>query len=510
MSRELIYIEEPLLQFRFNQGLEDPRDGLTLFGPLDAGKPYGIRAGVVGTADGIKRFTRFVDKLQRPLPGDGGEPTRNRPMFPGFEAVYGVPWHPQPVLQAQLDATALHRAVRIEDRHQRVYATVRVYADAILDAVQQEDEKADVWFVIVPDEVYANCRPRSNVPRGERVQSPTAMTAREAKRLQVAPSLFQFINDETVPYLYDPDFRNQLKALLLREQIATQILRESTIAYEDFLNDRGQPVRDLKILESEIAWNVTSAVFYKTGGRPWKLRAIRPGVCYIGLVFKQDDRSKDPRSACCAAQMFLDSGDGVVFKGNMGPWYNPGRGDYHLDAPAAKELVEKAIRAYAAKNDNVPPAELFIHGKTRFNDKEWDGFKQGAGDHTKVTGVRIVTDRDLRLFHPGETPALRGLAWIRDEKTAHLWTKGFVPRLQTYPGREVPLPLHVEVCRGDADVRVVVQDIVALTKLNYNSCRYADGIPVTLRFADAVGEILVSGPEADAHGAPPLSFKFYI
>jgi hypothetical protein len=56
----------------------------------------------------------------------------------------------------------------------------------------------------------------------------------------------------------------------------------------------------------------------------------------------------------------------------------------------------------------------------------------------------------------------------------------------------------------------VVQDIVALTKLNYNSCRYADGVPVTLRFEDAVGEILVSGPDADSAGAPPLSFKYYI
>jgi len=77
----------------------------------------------------------------------------------------------------------------------------------------------------------------------------------------------------------------------------------------------------------------------------------------------------------------------------MGPWYHPGRGDYHLDEPAAKELVEKAVRAYAAKNNQVPPNELFIHGKTRFNDKEWAGFCQGGGS-TKVVGVRIVTDRD--------------------------------------------------------------------------------------------------------------------
>lgn len=91
--------------------------------------------------------------------------------------------------------------------------------------------------------------------------------------------------------------------------------------------------------------------------------------------------------------------------------------------------------------------------------------------------------------------------------TAYLWTKGFVPRLQTYPGREVPWPLLIEVCRGKADIRVVLVDIMALTKLNYNSCSFADRVPVTLRFADAVGEILTAGPLGTI---PPLAFKHCI
>jgi hypothetical protein len=65
----------------------------------------------------------------------------------------------------------------------------------------------------------------------------------------------------------------------------------------------------------------------------------------------------------------------------------------------------------------------------------------------------------------------------------------------------------VAVSRGDADIEVVLGDVLALTKLNYNSCRFADGLPVTLRFADAVGEILTAGPIG---ARPPLPFKFYI
>ena len=101
----------------------------------------------------------------------------------------------------------------------------------------------------------------------------------------------------------------------------------------------------------------------------------------------------------------------------------------------------------------------------------------------------------------------RCAAYVQSPRKAYLWTKGFVPSLQTYPDLEVPKPLLVHVCRGQADMGVVLQDIMGLTKLNYNSCIFADGSPVTLRFAEAVGEILTAAPEAET---PPLPFKYYI
>jgi hypothetical protein len=90
---------------------------------------------------------------------------------------------------------------------------------------------------------------------------------------------------------------------------------------------------------------------------------------------------------------------------------------------------------------------------------------------------------------------------------AYLWTTGFTPRLETYPGREVPTPITVNVVRGDANIETVLSDLMALTKLNFNSAVFSDGLPVTLRFADLVGEILTAGP---AGPIAPLPFKFYI
>ena len=54
--RKLIRIAEPLLLFRHGQAMEDPRDGLTLFGPHDKGSLFGIRTRAIGTQAGIDKF----------------------------------------------------------------------------------------------------------------------------------------------------------------------------------------------------------------------------------------------------------------------------------------------------------------------------------------------------------------------------------------------------------------------------------------------------------------------
>ena len=59
---------------------------------------------------------------------------------------------------------------------------------------------------------------------------------------------------------------------------------------------------------------------------------------------------------------------------------------------------------------------------------------------------------------------------MKKPRSAYLWSKGFVPRLQTYAGRKVPNPLQVEIVRGEADIEQVLADVLALTKLNYNAC----------------------------------------
>ena len=504
---QLYSVPEPNLVFGFDQKLEDPRDGLTLFGPFEKGSADSIRAGVIGTAKGISFFISWVDSLNHPIYSEPSSVAR--PPFPGFEAVFKIRWNSQPLIKVVLDEKDIKQKILLEDGHRRVFETVSLFEDGICNARESEDANVDIWFVIIPDDLYKYCRPKSTVETYLKLKpekTGMGMNYKIAQTLKAQYSIFNEDEQSAQPYYYDVHFHNQLKARLLKREICTQVLKESTLAYKEIKKPNGQYLRDLSKMQSAIAWNIATTAYYKVGGKPWKIADIRKGVCYIGLVYKHNEKAVDPCESCCAAQMFLDSGDGLVFKGAIGPWKTPDKNEYHLSPEAAGKLIQMALDSYKSLQGGYPK-ELFIHGKVRFSDSEWEGFKSKVPQGTNLVGIKIQEARNIKLYRKSKHPVLRGLSYAENESLAYLWTRGFVPRLQTYPGREVPNPLLIEICKGNATMSQVLADILTLTKVNYNTCLFADGVPVTLKFADAIGEVLTAGPLGDIR---PLPFKFYI
>jgi hypothetical protein len=368
---------------------------------------------------------------------------------------------------------------------------------------REEETPVTVWLVVIPDGIYLYGRPKSRIPKS----SENINVGIKDKYARTALLLFN--EDEALQeaYKYELNFHHQLKAKVLTSGIVTQIVRESTVAFRDFKDKYGNPQRDLSKFESAIAWNISTTLYYKMGGIPWKLGHVRDRVCYVGLVYKKMENTIDDRTSCCAAQMFLDSGDGLVFKATSGKWYNTKTKEYHLSSEAAFELMSKAIETYERRNNERPPFQIFIHAQTYFNDEEWNGFEKATKDKCSIIGVRIRRDSQFKLFRERKYPVPRGLIFRENSKKAYLWSKGFVPKIETVFGLETPNSLSIEVVKGDEDISVVCSDVLMLTKLNYNSCVYGDGTPVTLKFANMIGEILTAGPMVDI---PVLPFKHYI
>lgn len=500
---ELIHLDEPKITFGYNQKLSDPRDGITLFGPYSRDKFSGqINIGIIGPKEQRDFVFSYLQKIHKPIFSNIADLAR--PYFPGLQAAFDVHINFKSVQTLNVERTKINSFLNYSDNYQRIFNLTELYAKKLKAYYEEEHLPVTVWFVAIPDEIFKYGRPKSKIPASD---SNITLGLKKADRDPNQFLLYDDLKDIKEAYDFEVNFHNQLKAKLLNDKIVTQVIRESTIAFESLWTDQ-KKIDYERIFDSAKAWNISTTLYYKSGGIPWKLGEVRPNVCYLGLVYKKVDNTESNRNACCAAQMFLDSGDGMVFRGNIGPWYNPKTKQFHLHKKDAFELFLKSLESFKEKSVlEKYPEEVFIHAKTYFDDEEWNGFKKAAEGKCKIVGVRIRDDSNFKLYRDFDYCIPRGSTLIVSDSYAYLWTKGYIPRIQTQLGLETPNPLSIEVVQGDTDILIVCKDILALTKLNYNACIFADGSPVTLRFADAIGEVLTAGRNIKGDILP---FKHYL
>jgi len=503
MEPKLIYIPEPQLTFGYDQKMEDPRDGLTLFGPYSKDLYSGqVNIGVIGPEKQRKYVIDYLKSIHQPV--ISSDPDIARPYFPGLEAALGIYINFSAVQQIDIDNNKIEEYLKYTDSYQRVFNLSNLYADPLNKYAVQEQAPVSVWFVAISDDIYRFSRPKSKIEKADD-NIKVGLSNKERKSNQ--PFLFEELNDLKEAYEFEVNFHNQLKAKLLTERIVTQIIRESTIAYKSIWTDT-KKIEYEKLFDTAKAWNISTTLYYKYGGIPWKLGDVRKNVCYLGLVYKKLDHDAQSQNACCAAQMFLDSGDGMVFKGNIGPWYNPESKEFHINKKDAAELLSMSMEAFRSKSGTKEyPNEIFIHAKTYFDNDEWNGFSEAAEGKSKIVGIRIRNDSSFKLYRDFSYCIPRGAALLYTDRLAYLWTNGYIPRVQTQIGLETPNPLAVEITRGEHTIKTVCEDILALSKLNYNTCVFADGSPVTLKFADSIGEVLTAGKNIKSEVLP---FKHYV
>ncbi len=527
MRNDVYIVGEPKLEFGYGESLEDPRLGLTMFGPYEK-KAGEIRIGAIGTKNDLVLFKEFLKYLENPAQF-ANQSDIARPPFLGFENTYNVNII-KSVNEIFLEEQEIQAILYNENIYDRTYHLSDYYLNKILDFKSNTEEiQVDVWFVLVSQEIKKHCSPKSSSKPNPNViyKRSTFWSHSKSKKLMSGNDLFknEYYNSCFI-YDYYPNFHHQLKAKLLKHFICTQILREELLIdlltkvipkprLENKSGDelqkeirKAELIRDKKINYNHyILWQLSSALFYKLGNRPWKLANIRERVCYVGLVYKKFENLSDYGNAVCAAQMFLDNGDGVVFKSNGKPHYNKRTKEHHLKKSDASDLINQALKSYWDIHE-TNPKELFIHSRTKFNKEEWEGFSEVCPSETKIIGITIKESSSIKFYRSEKYPIIRGTVWILNEVKAFLFTKGFIPQIHTTNASEVPNPLEIEITGGDGEISVIVEDILRLTKLNYNACLFGDGVPITLKFSDYVGEILTSVPSVEK--MPPLHFKYYL
>ena len=274
----MTHIDEPLLSFGFNQKTEHPKDGLFLYGPPASNQnPARMDVGVIGTPHGIRRYEAWVKAISGTIAVGRRVGRRTRRCGPGFQATFGIPWPAKPFATITIDGDVLSNRIRTEDRYEAIFKAVDVYGDALRKYLREQEARPQFWFAIIPEEVFRYGRPKSVVPKGQRVKA-TGSGRKAAKSILSKGSMFIEEMEAAAVYEYELNFHNQLKARLLDTGQVLQVVRETTLLPAEFDEGMRRSLQD----PASVAWNLATTSFDKAevglGARPMCARVSATSV----------------------------------------------------------------------------------------------------------------------------------------------------------------------------------------------------------------------------------------
>lgn len=233
-----------------------------------------------------------------------------------------------------------------------------------------------------------------------------------------------------------------------------------------------------------------TALYYKAGGVPWRLPRADTDLrsCYVGVTFYRNGESTTLETS--VAQVFNQRGDGVIVRGAAAKVSQRDR-QPHLTRTDAHALLTDALERYRQEHHHVP-ARVVLHKTSSYTPDETAGF-QAAADEARVDAVELLwlpANDPVRLFRSAKHPPLRGTLLSLDAHRHVLYTRGSVPFYGTYPGMYIPSPLSFRLVETESSPEHLAEELLALTKMNWNQTQLDGRQPITIRTADRVGEIL--------------------
>lgn len=413
------------------------------------------------------------------------------PPFPGFAPGHSfhskLTWDDstlRPIYFNQKPAT------RKSDFNKILEDTAKIYTDEISHIL----DKSDVSVIVCA------------LPM-EQIKATTAayMAASIAEKEEAQSDEKKEEQDKNVAQaLYD--FHDYLKAESLAFRVPIQIVLPAT--YDETKQAAQKRIfnRDQQD-EATRSWNFHTALYYKARGVPWRMVRQPQDLttCFLGISFFNTlDREKLYASS---AQVFNERGEGVVVRGGIA--YKDTDRQVHLDEDGAYTITINALKKYFDEHFNYP-ARIVLHKTSSFTDQEISGFSDAFNEK----GIRnvdyvYVRESSTKLFRTKSYPPLRGTLWQHEEKKGILYTKGSVPFYETYPGKYPPGTIYIDSTHAQRSFREIASEIFALTKMNWNSTRFDQKVPITLKASREVGDILKYVKNTDAPAIPP-HYRFYM
>lgn len=478
------YIEEPSLQFGTNQHI-CPKHGIYEYRPYDINlvRPEKITLGIIGKSEGVDKVVQWLESCKTHI---GGKQSKNPhpklfPNFCGFNKQGGF------VCEITYDDTYLRKLNNsdfddIIKNHTDLEKRITEIAALYLNEVKYlaKNKNPDVILCVLGENFMTFIQEAEEAIEDAKAEE-TTVTEEEEDVEEVSKK--------------EQNFRRYLKAKAMQFNVPIQIVRDRI----------SKPTGEMQD-EATIAWNFFTALYYKASGTPWALirKDLAETTCYAGISFF---KSRDKRSTQTSiAQIFNELGKGIILRGEE---IAVQKNDLvpHLSGDQAFRLLDLSLQEYydAVK---IFPKRLVLHKTSNFSQEEIDGF-YSAANKRHINQVDLITLRrsDFRLYRHGGYPPMRGTHMKLTDDFHILYSRGSVPFYETYPGKYIPRALEIKIARYDESPNIICDEILSLTKMNWNNTQFDRLYPITIECARNVGEIL---KYLDPSDAMQLKYSFYM
>ncbi|MGO3932188.1 argonaute/piwi family protein [Rhodopseudomonas pseudopalustris] len=468
MRFETKIFDEPHLEFGDKHHHPDPRLGLFEAGPLQTPLGDAIKIAVVGSAKTVENTKEFLADASAGFTGSGEKHPNLHPDFPGlgnrnpfrckFEIEEGAT---AAISQSKIDK------IRKEPNHTKA---VELAVDEIVQQLETLDESSrrpHVAIIALPVELI------------ERVWNAKVDSKATVEKDDSGGS-------------DAPDFRGMLKAKAMGLSFPIQIVWEDVLDESAKIPLKVKESRSRKIQEqADRTWNLLTTLYYKGTGRiPWR-KMPQDGefrACYIGISFYREVGGQQLFTS--AAQMFDERGRGFILRGKRSQTESRGRHPY-MTREDAFELIRDALSAYKNHHKHYP-ARVIVFKTSQFREEEaagiFDAIDEAGAELRDL--VWIQESYSVKVLRDGNYPVMRG-TFVELDGKGLLYTNGSIPYYGTYPGQYDPRPLLLCPYQGsDSTVAQIAGEVLALTKVNWNSTQMNQKLPIPIRAARAVGEVL--------------------
>ena len=316
-------------------------------------------------------------------------------------------------------------------------------------------------------------------------------------------SRFRELKNEQTYY----DLHDSLKLYAVKKGLKIQFIEDKSIQYYD---------------QAKVRWWLSLGIYVKSNGTPWEIRAANSETAFVGLGYAIRQNAKN-RVVLGSSQIFDGNGNGLKFL--LQPiekpvFYNK---NPFMSKDDAFRLVSNIRNTYHKIDPVIGLKKLVLHKTTHFTRDEIDGICNALEGIENIELLQIQQFNDwkaIKLYKDNKTqkhkffgyPIERGTIIQLDDYSFLLWTHGLVESQEIqgnyYQGkRGIPCPLLIKRFRGTDSIEIVANEILNLTKMNWNGAELYKTLPVTIDFSKRLS---IMGKQLEELGNKAYDFRYFI